>query len=144
MEPIIVGDYTLLRNLRPDGGIDFVGRLDIGNGFGKAKLIVLGQAKCEKPGSPTNGNHIARTVARLRRGWLGVYVTTSYFSPSTQREVIEDRYPIVLIPGKRLAEEVHSMLVERGDLELVDLLDEIDSQYGSHNAPSDPEELLFR
>src|SRR5262249_51403356 len=59
-----------------DGGADFVGRLDVGSGFSRTKLVVLGQAKCEKFGSPTGGNHIARTVARLKRGWIGVYVTT--------------------------------------------------------------------
>ncbi|UUY05734.1 restriction endonuclease [Svornostia abyssi] len=127
-----------------DGGIDFIARLDVGTGFGRAKLIVLGQAKCEKPGNPTHGNHIARTVARLRRGWLGVYVTTSYFSAQTQREVIEDRYPIVLVCGRRLAEEVGGMLVERGDDNVTALLDEIDAQYSAPVAPRDPEELLFR
>ena len=127
-----------------DGGIDFIARLDVGKGFGRAKLIVLGQAKCEKPGTATHGNHIARTVARLRRGWLGVYVTTSYFSAQTQREVIEDRYPIVLICGRRLAEEVGRMLIERGDDDLKTLLDEIDAQYAAPLAPRDPEELLYR
>ena len=127
-----------------DGGIDFIARLDVGAGFGRAKLIVLGQAKCERPGNPTHGNHIARTVARLRRGWLGVYVTTSFFSAQTQREVIEDRYPIVLVCGRRLAEEVHKMLVERGSDDVVGLLDEIDEGYHGALAPRDPEELLFR
>ncbi len=127
-----------------DGGIDFIARLDVGSGFGRAKLIVLGQAKCERPGSPTHGNHIARTVARLRRGWLGVYVTTSFFSAQTQREVIEDRYPIVLICGQRLAEEVHKMLTERGSDDLMALLDEIDDGYEGALAPRDPEELLYR
>lgn len=127
-----------------DGGIDFIARLDIGSGFGRAKLIVLGQAKCERPGSPTHGNHIARTVARLRRGWLGVYVTTSYFSAQTQREVMEDRYPIVLICGRRLAEEVHKMLIERGSDNVGALLDEIDAGYGAAVAPRDPEELLLQ
>lgn len=127
-----------------DGGIDFIARLDVGTGFGRAKLIVLGQAKCEKLGSPTHGNHIARTVARLRRGWLGVYVTTSYFSAQTQREVIEDRYPIVLICGRRLAEEVSRMLVERGDDDITALLNEINDEYVAPLAPRDPEELLFR
>lgn len=57
-----------------DGGADFYGRLDVGSGFGQAKLIVLGQAKCESFSSPTGGNHIARTVARLRRvGWVFSY-----------------------------------------------------------------------
>jgi len=56
---------------------------------------VLGQAKCQVLDRPTHGRDIARTVARLRRGRLGVYVTTSFFSSQTQREVIEDRYPTV-------------------------------------------------
>ena len=124
-----------------DGGIDFIARLDVGAGFGRAKLIVLGQAKCERPGRPTHGNHIARTVARLRRGWLGVYVTTSYFSAQTQREVIEDRYPIVLVCGRRLAEEVHKMLVERGNDDLAQLLEEVDDGYDGILVPRDPEEL---
>lgn len=73
-----------------DGGIDFVGRLDIGSGFdggylGPARLIVLGQAKCQIPDRPTHGRDIARTVARLRRGWLGVYVTTSFFLADSAR-----------------------------------------------------------
>jgi hypothetical protein len=127
-----------------DGGIDFIARLDVGSGFGRAKLIVLGQAKCEKPGRPTHGNHIARTVARLRRGWLGVYVTTSFFSAQTQREVLEDRYPIVLVCGRRLAEEVHRLLVEKGSEDLTALLLEIDRGYEGALAPRDPEELLFQ
>jgi hypothetical protein len=72
------------------------------------------------------------------------YVTTSYFSAQTQREVIEDRYPIVLVCGRRLAEEVGRMLVERGDDNVTALLDEIDAQYSAPVAPRDPEELLFR
>ena len=54
--------------------------MDIGLGFGNAKVIVLGQAKCESLNTPTSGTHIARTFAKLKKGWLGVYVTTSYFT----------------------------------------------------------------
>ena len=50
------------------GGADFIGRLDVGEGFGAAKLVVLGQAKCEALDSPTGGNQIARTVAQLKLG----------------------------------------------------------------------------
>lgn len=73
-----------------DRGFDFVGRLDLGEGFGAIKLVVLGQAKCEAIESATSGRDIARTVARLRRGWIGVYVTTGYFSRSTQTEVMDE------------------------------------------------------
>lgn len=130
-----------------DQGIDFIARLDIGSGVGKAKVIVLGQAKCERPWNATNANDIARTVARLRRGWIGVYVTTSYFSENAQREVIEDRYPILLIGGRQVAKEVHKMLVERGRdrLEELDLLlTEIDESYSPAVVSRDPEELLYR
>ena len=68
-----------------DGGVDFVGVLEVGSGFASRKLVVIGQAKCETIGSPTAGLHIARTVARLKRGWIGIYVTTSFFSSRAQQ-----------------------------------------------------------
>jgi hypothetical protein len=67
-----------------DGGADFIARMGVGSGFATTKLVVLGQAKCEGLGTATSGRDIARTVARLRRGWIGVYVTTSYFSRRAQ------------------------------------------------------------
>jgi len=126
-----------------DGGVDFVGRLDIGDGFGQAKLVVLGQAKCETPRAPTNGLDVARTVARLRRGWIGVYVTTSFFSDRTQQEVLQDRYPVLLINGRRLAEEVRTALIERGD-HLADLLSEVAHTHGPVVELSDPDQVLFQ
>lgn len=102
-----------------DGGADFVGRLDIGSGFATTKVIVLGQAKCEALHAATSGKDIARTVSRLRRGWIGVYVTTSYFSDAAQQEVIEDQYPIVLVHGKRLAEEALQLAREGGNSTMV-------------------------
>ena len=125
-----------------DRGIDFVARIDLGHGFGSAPVIVLGQAKCESPTSPTGGNHIARTVARLRRGWVGVYVTTSYFSRSVQEEVLEDRYPIVLVHGLRIAQEVQALMSERGHKTVSTLLDAIDETFETARELSDPEELL--
>lgn len=126
-----------------DGGADFVGRIDIGTDLAKVKIIVLGQAKCEKPDTPTNGNHIARTVARLRRGWIGAYVTTSYFSDSVQREVLEDRYPIILINGSRVAREVLDTMHERGLSNVKDLLETVDGIYDKLIQDRAPEQLLF-
>jgi len=124
-----------------DGGADFVGRLDIGSGFANTRIVVFGQAKCEAPTTPTNGNHIARTVARLRRGWIGVYVTTSYFSDAVQKEIIEDQYPIVLVHGKRIAEEVAIGMFERG-FSVHSFLEEIDNTYESRVLLRRPEEIL--
>lgn len=126
-----------------DGGSDFVGRLDVGTGFSTTKLVVLGQAKCEQIDTPTNGNHIARTVARLKRGWIGIYVTTSYFSEPVQREVIDDAYPIVLVNGLRLAEVVMELVYEQGFNSLKDFLDAIDGEYEGKIQSRRPEEILY-
>jgi hypothetical protein len=126
-----------------DGGADFVGRLDVGTGFSKTKLIVLGQAKCEKLNSPTGGNHIARTVARLRRGWIGVYVTTSYFSEAVQREVIDDKYPILLINGLCISRQIVSMMHEQGIKDIEQYLKTIDVQYEQMLSLRQPEEILL-
>jgi len=126
-----------------DGGVDFVGRLDIGTDLARTKLVVLGQAKCEKLDSPTGGNHIARTVARLKRGWVGVYVTTSYFSVPVQREVLEDRFPIILVNGLRLAKEVLLLINEQGYPGVQEYLEELDRNHDSKIMQRDPEEILF-
>jgi len=124
-----------------DHGVDYVGRLDVGTGFSSAKMIVLGQAKCERLDASTGGNHIARTVARLKRGWLGAYVTTSHFSESVQREVIEDEYPILLVHGLRVAEEVVGAAVESG-IPVDAYLRSVDQGYERLVRNRAPEEIL--
>ena len=126
-----------------DGGADFIGRLDFGSDLARTKIIVLGQAKCEKISSPTGGNHIARTVARLKRGWIGAYVTTSCFSESVQREVIEDKYPIILIDGLRLSSEIISISHQQGFKSIRKFLEEIDNSYDSQVVEREPEEILY-
>ncbi len=114
--------------------------------MGKSELsgIRPGQAKCVSLDSPTHGNHIARTVARLKRGWIGAFVTTSYFSEAVQQEVIEDRYPIVLIHGKRVAEEVIKIVHAEDKYESVrDLLDELSDEYPNRIQQRQPEEILY-
>jgi hypothetical protein len=132
-----------LTSASSDGGADFIGRLDVGTGLARAKMIVLGQAKCEDPNKPTGGNHIARTVARLRRGWIGVYVTTSFFSEPVQREVLTDKYPLVMINGLRLAQEVLLAVHKEGCHDVREYLDMIDSGYDEQVMYRDPEEILY-
>jgi hypothetical protein len=124
-----------------DHGIDFVGRLDIGSGFAQTSLVVLGQAKCEKLGSTTSGKDIARTVARLKRGWIGSYVTTGTFSASTQQEVAEDRYPLLLIPGGEVARAVRTLALQDG-ISIEDLLERVDERYPNRLRDRDPEQVL--
>jgi hypothetical protein len=126
-----------------DGGADFIGKVALGSGFSKVELIVLGQAKCESLSTPTGGNHIARTVARLKRGWVGVYVTTSYFSDAVQREVIEDKYPIILINGLRISEEISKFLHDSEEhTSLDDFLNSMDKLYPTRLKQRQPEEIL--
>jgi hypothetical protein len=125
-----------------DGGADFVGRLDVGSGFSTVKQVVFGQAKCENPASTTSGRDIARTAARLRRGWIGAYVTLGAFSEAVQREVIDDEYPIILIPGYRVAEELITLTAEAGLTQLIDFVKSVDDTYDSMVIDRRPEEIL--
>ena len=126
-----------------DGGADFVGRLDVGSGFSKIKLVVLGQAKCEKPNVTTGGKEVARTVARLQRGWLGAYVTLGVFSEAVQREIIGDRYPILMVPGSRVVSEVAKAAIAGGFDSLDAYLHSIDAQYQGWIVNRRPEEILL-
>lgn len=91
----------------------------------------------------TGGLHLARTVARLRRGWLGVFVTTGSFSLAAQREVIDDQYPLVLIHGLRLAEEVMRLAFERHGADVTTLLEAVDASYEDRLQIRRPEEILW-
>lgn len=126
-----------------DGGFDFVGSVDLDptSPFASSRQVLLGQAKCEKLNRPTNGIHLARLAARLRRGWLGAYVTTSYFSLAVQREVLADRYPMMLIDGRRLAETVKRHLHQNG-IDLRDFLVPLVDKYRERIGVGDPELVL--
>ena len=126
-----------------DGGVDFIGRLDIGEGFSKVKVVVLGQAKCEKPTSGTSGRDLARTVARLKRGWIGAYVTTSFFTDRSQIEIIEDQFPLLTVNGKALASEVLTQQIEDGFASLQEFLVSLDAEYASKISSRRPEDILL-
>ncbi|MGZ8599065.1 MAG: restriction endonuclease [Actinomycetota bacterium] len=117
----------------PDGGVDFVQRVDLGRGFSSTKLVVLGQAKCRKPWPRATNNvsaeELARVVARLRRGWIGAYVTTSFFTEVAQREMLLDEYPIVLVPGQKVAEKTEELRDTLGYSTVDELLDWVDGAY---------------
>lgn len=125
-----------------DGGVDFVGRLDVGSLGANTPLVVLGQAKCVIPGSSISPDQVARVVARLRRGWLGVYVTTGVFSKQAQVEVIDDQYPVVLIPGKTLSEEVRKIAAAGFDGDLEGMLAALVGEYPEAVTQRRPEEIL--
>jgi hypothetical protein len=126
-----------------DGGVDFVGRLDVGTAANNTPLVVLGQAKCVLPTSSISPDQVARVVARLRRGWIGVFVTTGIFSRQAQIEVIDDQYPLILVDGKTLAEQVLRMAAADHDGDLDALLTSITTDYDVAITYRRPDEILF-
>jgi hypothetical protein len=125
-----------------DGGVDFVGKVRLGQGFASVDVVVLGQAKCESPDTPTSGVALARTVARLKRGWIGAYVTTSFFSKQSQIEVIEDSYPLIKISGKTLAEETLKLVEAGGFRDTLGYLDSLELEYPEMIQNRRPDEIL--
>ncbi len=125
-----------------DGGYDFVGCIDLdrNGGFPSSRQVVLGQAKCEQ--NSTSGRDIARLAARLRRGWQGAYVTTSTFSKNVQEEVLIDKFPILLVPGLRVASILKDELDQTGNT-LEDYLRKIRGRYESLPRGHDPESVIL-
>lgn len=125
-----------------DMGVDFVCRLDVGDPGGRLSrtpLVVLGQAKCQK--NPISAPDLARVVARLQRGWMGVYVTTSEFSEPAQLELAVDKYPLVLINGKRLVQELERAMIGEG-IALRELLERETHWYEANERPYAPARIL--
>lgn len=125
------------------GDVDFVGRLDVGTAGNHTPLMVLGQAKCILPTSSISPDQVARVVARLRRGWIGAFVTTGTFSRQAQVEVIDDQYPLVLVHGKTLAEQVLRMAAADHDGDVDALLTSITSDYDVAITNRRPDEILL-
>lgn len=124
-----------------DGGIDFVSRMDVGSGESTTSAVVLGQAKCVAPRSVIGGKDLARVIARLRRGWIGAFVTTGVFSEAAQAELHEDEYPLILINGKRLVSEIRQEL-QVAKLTLPELLARESAWYDANMSGSNPIGIL--
>lgn len=124
-----------------DGGVDFVCSFEIGSGFSSTPVVLLGQAKCVAPETAMSGRDLARVVARLRRGWVGAFVTTGYFSDRTQAELQEDEYPVILVNGLRVAQEIRKALSESG-LSLEALLRKEDTWYSLHQRHVEPSRIV--
>lgn len=125
-----------------DGGVDFIGRIDMGSLSASTPVVVLGQAKCIQPSSSISPEQVARVVARLRRGWIGVYVTTGSFSKQAQVEIIDDQYPVVLISGRTLAETVWRIAQANYAGDVGALLQSTADRYAGSITHRRPEEVI--
>ena len=125
-----------------DGGYDMVGRLDVGEGDRPVKLVVLGQAKCvHRTGA--SAEQLARLVARLQRGWFGVFVTTGYFSEPAQKELEHDKYPVMLVDGRQVAETVLQLANAETDGDVQALLESEFAKYEGLKSDLPPEQILI-
>jgi hypothetical protein len=86
---------------------------------------------------------LARVVARLQRGWIGVYVTTGTFSRAAQEEMVEDAYPVVLVNGRRLSEELVAMAHDSHGGDVGALLEELTAGAFAEVAHRRPDEILL-
>ncbi|MBK8503432.1 MAG: restriction endonuclease [Saprospiraceae bacterium] len=97
-----------------DGGFDFYGEFSIPYPV-KYEIEFLGEAKKFARDTAVQTKHVSRLVARLNRGQFGIFVTTSYYTRQTQREVLEDGYPLRLFSGNDLVNILQELrLVENG------------------------------
>jgi hypothetical protein len=79
----------------------------------------------------------------LKRGWVGAYVTTSFFSKSVQSEIIEDQYPLMKINGLLVAKHAIALSESSGCKTLLDYLKQIEEEYDSAIEQRRPEDLLW-
>lgn len=84
-----------------DGGIDFFGKFKLPRPM-NYEIAFRGEVKRYSRSTPVDPKSVSRLVARLNRKEYGIFVTTSYFTPQAQREVLRDEYPVNLISGADL------------------------------------------
>jgi hypothetical protein len=122
-----------------DRGIDFVARLDLGTDVGPMRVVIAGQAKCQLGGS--SPAELSRLASKLSRGWVGVFVTTGYFSQQAQMELQDDGYPILLIDGRHVGELVARECAASG-LSTTAYLEQVDATYETRIKARNAAEIL--
>ena len=127
-----------------DKGIDFISRMDIGQDLASIKMVVIGQAKCQS--DTINSKDIARTIAKLKRNYIGVFVTNSVFSRQTQEEILEDQYPLIMINGNKIAELTNKYILDSStDMNILEeYLNNLDDQYDSYKSSIRPDDIIFK
>ncbi len=84
-----------------DGGFDFFGAFVLPRPINYS-IQFRGEVKRYSRNTAVSPKEVSRLVARLSRQEYGIFVTTSYFTDQTQKEVILDAYPVHLISGSDL------------------------------------------
>ena len=95
-----------------DSGFDFFGSFTMPLPVGY-EVPLRGEVKRWKQG--VGVGEVSRLVARLRRGEYGIFVTTSYYTRQSQKEVLEDAYPVKLFSGADLVRFFRELKLVTGD-----------------------------
>ncbi|GAA2096302.1 hypothetical protein [Actinomadura alba] len=85
----------------------------------------------------------ARVVARLRRGWIGIHMTTGVYSEAAQLEMVEDQYSILLINELDLIKELCRMARDDHSGEIRACIDHILGRDAVSVTSRWPEEILL-
>jgi hypothetical protein len=72
---------------------------------------------------------------------VGAFVTTGYFSDPAQREVVADRFPLLMLNGRHVGETVVKEATLRG-LSVGDYIAAIDAEYEGRLSNRLPVEIL--
>ncbi len=72
-----------------------------------------------------------------------MFVTTGAFSRQAQIEVIDDQYPLVLVDGKNLVEQVQRIVAADYDGDIDALLTSVETDYAETITYRRPEEILL-
>ena len=69
-------------------------------------------------------------------------MTTSYFSAPVQKEILVDKYPLLMVHGGRVAATLRQHMVTNG-LTIDALLTSLDETYSGRVGSGDPEQVLL-
>lgn len=95
-------DLVVTRASR-DGGRDVIGSYYLGHEEHQIRLSAFVEAKKWKLDSAIGVKQVMRLISRLKHRDIGVFITTSFFDPQVQKELLEDGHPVMLISGGDIA-----------------------------------------
>jgi hypothetical protein len=103
-------DLAVTKAVR-DGGRDVLAKYRVGHDSHQVLLEACLEAKRWRLDSAVGVKPMMRLLSRLKHRDLGVFVTSSFFETQVQRELIEDRHPVLLVSGGDIAR-----ILTRGEL----------------------------
>lgn len=86
-----------------DGGRDVIAQYQVGHGYHGIPLNISVEAKLWNEAGAVGVKPMMRLISRLKHRDFGVFITTSFFDTTVQRELIEDGHPVILVSGGDIA-----------------------------------------